>query len=217
MVVRRFSESRLFPATTILLLVVLLAALPNRYRVFPQWILVLSGVVLAIVLLAAGFAPASRARTRVERYAVTIYAGSAICLEIVTLSRLLTDMILHAHQVTALSLLSTAVAIWVSNLLTFSFVYWELDRGGPYGKTAGWHGRADFSFPRGDASDGFPEDWQPVFGDYLFLSFNTASAFSPTDTLPLTLRAKMFMMTQSAVSLITIVTIAARAINILGT
>ena len=123
----------------------------------------------------------------------------------------------RAHSgVSGLTLLTSAIAIWSTNILVFAVAYWQLDRGGPYGRATGWTGRADFSFTRGDPSDGVPEDWQPVFADYLALGFNTSAAFSPTDVLPLTPRGKMLMMIQSAISLVTVVAVGSRAINILG-
>lgn len=137
-------------------------------------------------------------------------------LELVLLALLLRDMARSHPNISGLTLLTTSISIWTTNILIFALAYWQLDRGGPAGRALGWHGRTDFTFPRGDPSDGVPEDWQPVFADYLSLAFNTSAAFSPTDVLPLRPRAKMLMMTQSVISLITVIAVGARAINILG-
>jgi hypothetical protein len=95
-------------------------------------------------------------------------------------------------------------------------VYWQIDRGGP-GVRANKEGRKpDWLFPQEGAPEDASPDWRPTFIDYLFLGYCTATAFSPTDALPLTARAKMLMMLQSLISLVTIVVVASRAINILG-
>ncbi|MGZ6792532.1 MAG: hypothetical protein ACXVFV_06235, partial [Mycobacteriales bacterium] len=97
--------------------------------------------------------------------------------------------------------------------------YWELDRGGPLGRAGARPAPAhpDLWVPQdGDAKDAAPHGWQPVFVDYLFVALCTATAFSPTDTMPLTPRAKLLLGTQALVSLLTVGLVAARAVNILG-
>jgi uncharacterized membrane protein len=115
---------------------------------------------------------------------------------------------------TALGLLRDAALIWLVNVLTFALWYWELDGGGP-GKRhhEGYHS-ADFVFPQLTLNQPDPA-WNPRFVDYLFLAFNTSTAFSPTDTLVLSRRAKWLMMTQSLISLMVLAILAARAINTL--
>lgn len=115
---------------------------------------------------------------------------------------------------TALGLLRDAALIWLVNLLTFALWYWELDGGGP-GKRhhEGYHS-SDFVFPQLTLDRPDPS-WTPRFVDYLFLAFNTSTAFSPTDTLVLSRRAKWLMMAQSLISLMVLAILAARAINTL--
>ena len=131
--------------------------------------------------------------------------------------------LLDGHGATGVPLLLDAIKIWTINFIAFALWYWSLDRGGPasHGITA--HNRPDFLFPqmsigRSDmaAVDPGDERWTPGFIDYLFLAFTNASAFSPTDTLPLTARAKLLMMAQSGISLLTVAFVAARAVNILA-
>jgi hypothetical protein len=99
----------------------------------------------------------------------------------------------------------------------FSLLYWQIDRGGPGSRDTNAGRRPDWLFPQESAPTGdLPPDWRPTFVDYLFLAFSTATAFSPTDILPLTHRAKVIMMIESSISLITLVVVAARAINVLG-
>ncbi len=101
-------------------------------------------------------------------------------------------------------------------IVLFTLIYWRLDRGGPDGRTGVWQGQAHFHFPRGDAAEGVSGDWQPSFVDYLYLAFTTSTAFSPSEIYPLTDRAKILHIVQSLISLLTIVALATRAINILG-
>jgi uncharacterized membrane protein len=113
-------------------------------------------------------------------------------------------------------LLQGAALIWVANVLTFAVWYWEIDGGGPARRHRAAHEPTDFLFPQVAAAD--PElakGWSPRFVDYVFLAFNTSTAFSPTDTLVLSRRAKALMMIQSLISLLVIAVLAARAINTL--
>ena len=210
-------KSRLFPVLVVVATVALLAVLPGRYRLLPEWFLFVGGAAFLVPMLVAGFASPTSIWATFERAVIGIFAVIVTANEIVLLSRLAVDIVGNERSVGAVALLMTAVGIWVTNLTVFSLVYWQLDRGGTRGRSTGWTGWSDFSFARGDASEGFPTNWQPVYADYLALSFNTSTAFSPTDTLPLTPRAKMLLMTQSLISLVTVVMVAARAINVLGT
>jgi uncharacterized membrane protein len=114
-------------------------------------------------------------------------------------------------QTQAGDLLRDAALLWASNVLVFALWYWELDGGGPAHRH---HGQHDFLFPQMTIQHKANE-WTPEFLDYLFLAFNTSTAFSPTDTMVLARRAKVLMMVQSLISLVTIAVLAARAINTL--
>ena len=124
--------------------------------------------------------------------------------------------LLGGHAGNARSLLIDAVNIWLTNVIAFTLWYWGTDRGGPAGRGLGVHSRADFLFPNMTLPDGKGGDWTPGFVDYLFLSFTNATAFSPTDTLPLSARAKLLMMAEAGISLLTLALVAARAVNILS-
>jgi hypothetical protein len=112
-------------------------------------------------------------------------------------------------------LLLDAALLWVSNVLTFALWYWEIDGGGPAHRHMGADCPSDFVFPQKVAGGTASEGWVPEFIDYVFLAFNTSTAFSPTDTMVLARRAKVLMMLQSVISLVTIAVLAARAINTL--
>jgi uncharacterized membrane protein len=100
-------------------------------------------------------------------------------------------------------------------VIVFGLWFWELDRGGPGRRAEGVERNPDFLFPQMTSPDFAPADWRPGFFDYLYVALTNAAAFSPTDTMPMTLMAKALMSTQSLVSLLTVVVVAARAVNIL--
>jgi len=117
-------------------------------------------------------------------------------------------------------LLGGGAAVFVTNIIVFGICYWTIDLGGPLGR-AGTDARhpasryPDFVFPQSEKPDLAPSGWQPRFPDYLYLSFTNVVAFSPTDTMPLTPRAKGLMAVQSVVALSTLVLVIARAVNVL--
>jgi hypothetical protein len=116
------------------------------------------------------------------------------------------------------TLLLDAINIWVTNVIIFALWFWALDRGGPAAKGLHPEKENDFIFTQQQTPGGqtrFP-DWSPGFIDYLFLAFTNATAFSPADTFPLTIRAKLLMMAESAISLATIALVASRAVGILS-
>jgi len=98
----------------------------------------------------------------------------------------------------------------------FSLLYWQIDCGGPEARANNAGTKPDWLFPQEGAPEDAPPDWRPTLVDYLFLGFSTATGFSTTDVIPVTSRAKMLMMLESTISLVTIVVVASRAINILG-
>jgi uncharacterized membrane protein len=117
------------------------------------------------------------------------------------------------HSLEAQTLLVDGVLLWSSNILTFALFYWELDGGGPANRHATACGSTDFAFPQKVLDAPELKAWAPDFIDYVFLAFNTNTAFSPTDTMVLARRAKVLMMYQSVLSLTTVVVLVARAIN----
>jgi hypothetical protein len=209
-------QSRIFAALALIALPVILSILPSRYQLLPRGFPFLCALALAVPMLAAQFARNRALWTRIERYAAATILPLATCFQLALLALLLRDMAKAHSNISGMTLLTTAIAIWATNILVFALAYWQVDRGGPGGRVTGFHGRADLSFSHGDPSDNFPSDWRPVFADYLAFAFNTAAAFSPTDVLPLTPRMKMMMTVQSIISLITVIAVGARAINILG-
>ncbi|MFW8642483.1 hypothetical protein ACOJBO_05040 [Rhizobium beringeri] len=114
----------------------------------------------------------------------------------------------HPPERRSVSLLTSSFTIWITNVLTFSLLYWQIDAGGPSRIARGMAGRSDWLFPQASAPEQASPDWRPLYIDYLSLAFNTATAFSPTDVLPLARRAKGLMMLESAIALLTLVLVA---------
>jgi hypothetical protein len=128
---------------------------------------------------------------------------------------------LPSHRQSPTALFRSAVSLWFTNILVFALWYWRLDAGGPHNRDSRHtHAEGAFLFPQMTMDPGTKhavgqQAWSPHFPDYLFLAFNTSTAFSPTDTPPLTPWAKVLMMLQSMISLTVLALLAARAINIL--
>jgi len=117
---------------------------------------------------------------------------------------------------TATVLLATGAAVWLTNVITFSLWFWELDRSGPAARASGGSTAPAFAFPEMLSPDLVEGDWMPQYVDYGFLAFTNATAFSPTDTMPLKAWAKLMMMAESAISVVVGIMIISRALNILS-
>lgn len=182
-------------------------ALPPALSLGPDWILapvVGMMLVLTIVLHRLG-------RHRANEIVGNIMLTTVTADMIASLTLLITR--LPAHRETPRELLIAAAGIWTSNILVFASWYWRLDGGGPNARDRRKsHNSGAFLFPQMQMRD---QDWKPGFVDYLFLAFNTSTAFSPTDVPVLSRWAKVMMMTQSSISLGTVIILAARAVNVL--
>jgi len=120
-------------------------------------------------------------------------------------------------KVTARALLGAGAAIWFTNVIAFAMWYWELDRGGPARRAQGTaDAPPDFVYPQMTSPELSPRGWAPAFVDYFYLSFTNATAFSPTDTMPMSRWAKLMMMVQSGISLVVVGLVIARAVNVLS-
>lgn len=184
-------------------------ALPERLSVGPGWGLLLIVAVLMVPIVFSNW----RGHDHVTR-PLTFTANGIITLALVVSLGILIYG-LPRHLESPGELLRSAVSLWVSNVLVFALWYWKLDAGGPLGRdTSRGHIDSSFLFPQMIDSECDPE-WSPQFMDYLFLAFNTSTAFSPTDTAALSRWAKLGMMLQSLISLTIVALLAARAVNIL--
>jgi len=113
-------------------------------------------------------------------------------------------------------LLVTAATIWTANVIVFGMCYWDIDDGGPFERARHERTTPDFQFPQDENRALAADDWRPRVWDYLYVSLTNASAFSPTDAMPLTLHAKLLMGVESVFSLVLVVLVTARAVNVLG-
>jgi hypothetical protein len=210
------TEPRWPAALAILAVLLLLTVLPGRVRLLPVWVPFV--VVIVVILPMAGVAlAAARARwVRAERAITLLFVALMGLATLSVLAYLVRTMVERPGDIGGLQLLTSSIAVWVTNVLLFSLLYWHMDRGGPEARANDAGTKPDWLFPQSGAPEDAPPGWRPTFVDYLFLAFSTATAFSPTDALPLTSRAKMLMMLESSISLSTLVVVASRAINILG-
>jgi hypothetical protein len=178
---------------TVFTVFVLLAILPARARVGPSWMPHVVGAVALVPMLGVALTDGARRWLRVERVVTLLFCPIVGITTVATLGGVIHAMVRKDPAFGGLQMLNSSIALWVTNVLVFSLLYWQED-----------------------ASQGVPPGWRPVFVDYLALGFTTATAFSATDALPMTSRAKLLMMLEVAISLVVIAVVAARAINILG-
>ncbi len=198
---------------TVLAAIGLQLTLPKRLTAGPSWLIpALEGALLVGLSLAT---PRQLVHEHTGRrraaISLTAFVSAANVFSLVELTHLL----LHHNVSNGHELIVSGVLIWLTNFLIFALWYWEMDRGGPGRRAAGHDGAPDFLFPQMSDDRIEPRDWRPRFIDYLYVSLTNATAFSPTDTMPLTPMAKSVMGAQSVVSLVTIGLIVSRAVNIL--
>jgi hypothetical protein len=208
-------ESRWPPALAILVIIFLLAALPGHVTVLPVWVSYLAALAVIVPMAFVALTKGNTLWLRIERTMIILLAAAYVANTIAEVADMIGVITLHPSGNNAFSLLSSSVAIWIANVLFFSLLYWQTDRGGPYARASKLSVKPDWIFPQPATPENLPPDWRPLFLDYLYLGYNTATAFSPTDALPLTRRAKMLMMIESTISLLTMVIILSRAINII--
>ena len=188
--------------------------LPERLSAGPRWLLPALEAMLLIGLSLATPRQLEHEHRARRRVALTITAVVSAA-NVYSLGAL-THFLLHHNVTKGRELITSGVLIWLTNFLIFALWYWELDRGGPGRRAAGHDGAPDFLFPQMADDRIEPLNWRPRFIDYAYVSLTNATAFSPTDTMPLTGTAKSVMGIQALVSLVTIGLIVSRAVNILA-
>jgi hypothetical protein len=154
-------------------------------------------------------------RTRAQRRATIALITIMTVGTLIGLVVLVVDIIDSVYLVGPTALLGRGAALWVTNVLVFSLWFWELDRGGAAERAAASSITPSFGFPEDAMPELVTDGWMPRYPDYLYLSFTNATAFSPTDTLPVRMWAKMAMMAEAVISLVTAILVIARAINVL--
>jgi hypothetical protein len=207
-------ENRLPVAVAVLAAVVLQIVLPDRLVLRPRPLLPALELLLLVGLVTAN-------PGRLERPHPGLRMASLVLTALVTVANaasavLLVHVLLNGEASNdPTSLLGSGAAIYLTNIIAFGLWYWEFDRGGPVARAAATRPFPDFLFPQMATPEMAPDEWQPGFFDYLYVSFTNATAFSPTDTLPLSRWAKALMLMQSAIALTTIGLVIARAVNVL--
>ena len=209
-------ESRWPVALTIGAVLVLLTVLPDRIRVFPVWLTYLPGIAILVAIALVPLTGGKPRSLRFERWITLLFCLIVGAGMLTGLRHLIFEMFDPSGDLDGLELFTSSVAVWVIGILIFALLYWQSDRGGPEMRLSDRRLPPDWLFPQADLDDILP-NWQPTFVDYLFLSYNTAAAFSPTDVAPITSRAKLMLMAQSLISLATILIVVSRAIGIIGT
>jgi len=184
-------------------------ALPEPLSVGPSWLL-LAVIVILLIPMVVSYRRGRHKMTRI----LTLAANGMITIAMIT-SLIILVQGMAQHRYPPAVLLRSASSLWATNVLVFALWYWKLDAGGPLKRDQ----RRDclessFLFPQMLIPDGGDPSWSPHFMDYLFLAFNTSTAFSPTDTAVLSRWAKMGMMLQALISLTIVALLAARAVNI---
>jgi len=203
------------PQLTVLVAILLQVLLPDRLSIGPRYLLpALEGLMLlALIIGSPQHLAAPHALRRRLTLAIVMLVSLANGISLV----LLCHFLLH-HQLNGdgRALVIAGVLIWLNNVIIFSLWYWEIDRGGPGRRAAGCDDLPDFLFPQmtDEVARLYP-DWRPQFVDYLYLAVTNATAFSPTDTMPLNAGVKLMMGSQSLISLVTIGLVVSRAVGIL--
>lgn len=191
-------------------------ALPDPLPWLPSWIIPIVGIIVLTPLVLYN----PRRLNRESKWSRLVGLGFAFTLAAINqvyIVSIIGDLIGGATN--GPTVLATAFGVWLTNVIAFALVFWELDRGGPVARrTLDTHGDGpqDFRFPQQDGAPGADPNWQPVFFDYAYSSINTMMAFSPADVMPLSLRAKALMAYESLTGFVLLALVISRAVSILA-
>ena len=218
---RRETQGELrWPVTvTLFAAAALQAFVPDRLvLVRPSWVLPAAEGALMIVLITAN----PRRINRQSRFMRSLSLVLGMLLTLAngwSVARLAVGITQGTMGRTPGQLLITGAVIWLTNVVVYGLWYWEFDRGGPVARALNiGHRYPDFQFPQMvSPPEMVPPDWEPAFLDYLYLSFTNASAFSPTDVMPMSRWAKVAMTVQALISIVTVALVVSRAVNIFPT
>jgi hypothetical protein len=215
-------ENRLPPAVAVIVAAVLYALLPDSLLFGPRLLIPITEVALLVAVIVSN--PRRLvARSRWSRTISVCLAAVVILTNLVALAMLIATLV--QPKTNGAALLIAAMQVWGTNVMGFSLLFWELDRGGPVGRRRLARNElppADWRFSQDENADAVVEvaassseksGWVPTFIDYLYLSLTNSSAFSPTDTMPLTSRAKLLMGIEATAALMTSLLVIARAVG----
>jgi uncharacterized membrane protein len=216
----RESRYEAAPAILVVIAMQLLLALVSRDQhwmlwVFPWWVWLIPVVAEVLLLVPLAW---QRPRRRLEqlgrRRTVAICLIAVVSLANAVLLFAVIASLVRGDETSGAQLLLKAVTVWITNTIAFGLWYWAFDRGGPVRRLEPGEPLPDFQFPQLENPQLAAKGWQPELVDYLYVSFTNSIAFSPTDAMPLSRWAKLLMLTESALSAITVLLVAARAVNI---
>ncbi|MGW4877786.1 hypothetical protein ACWEPI_14620 [Streptomyces sp. NPDC004262] len=222
---QRRGEARLPGVAATLTAIALYLFLPQQLLVAPRFVLPALEFLLLVPLVAVNPRRLTRQTRALRVMSLTLVAVIAAS-NLLALGTLIHELV-SAEVKDGTALLVASLQIWLTNILVFGLAYWELDRGGPVSRTQVPRERlplADFRFSQDENHDAVQEvsdgsskssDWVPTLMDYLYVSVTNSTAFSPTDTMPLSSRAKVLMSVQSVAALLTSLLVIARAVSIL--
>ena len=199
----------------VLAIVALIALLPKRYHLVPAAFIYAEIAIIIVPMVLVSVIPGNRFLRRLERPAEFVAVGGALFFNSANILIAAYNVVEFPPKLDPVTLFYTSVGVWFGNILIFTLLYWLLDSGGPDARLRHEQQYPDFDFPAMEEGAHVARGWLPGIVDYLFLAFTTSTAFSPTEAMPLTSRAKMLMLVQSSISLVTIAIVAARTINIL--
>ncbi|WP_067903592.1 DUF1345 domain-containing protein [Nocardia vaccinii] len=211
---RSAGESRVAATFAVLVVVALQWRLPDRLTIRPTALVPGLALLLLVVLIVANPVRIDR-ETQWLRWASLALSGLLGVSTAWSVDRLVAGLINGTLSNDPGVLLSSGAGVWVTNVLVFALWYWEFDRGGPAARAHGRRKHPDLLFPQMQLGKLADRDWEPQFADYLYLAFTNATAFSPTDVMPLSRWTKMMMTVQAAISFVTGILVIARAVNVL--
>ncbi|MFF1520215.1 hypothetical protein [Streptomyces sp. NPDC058305] len=221
----RRGEARLPAVLATLTAITLYLALPQQLLIAPRYVLPTLEILLLVPLIAINPRRLTRQTRMFRVLSLTLVAVIAVS-NLVALGMLINELV-YAGVKDGRELLVAALQVWLTNIIVFGLAFWELDRGGPVSRTQVLRAElplADFRFSQDENDDAVQEvadgasgssDWVPTLVDYLYVSVTNSTAFSPTDTMPLTSRAKIMMSIESVSALLTSLLVIARAVSIL--
>ena len=206
-------ESRWPAAAAVAVALAIQALLPDKLTFGPRYILPALEALLLIGLMVANPTKLDRTSRDMRILSLTLI-GLVNLANLISLA-LLVHQLLGGHVSNGHALIRAGVGIWLTLTIVFGLWYWEMDRGGPMARLKANHAAPDFYFPQMENPGLAKGPWAPSFFDYMYTALTNSTAFSPTDSLPLTMRAKALMGIQGIASLATIAIVGARAVNIL--
>ena len=212
-------ESTIPAAMLVLASCALYWLLPGHFRPVPALLMIVLVVVLVTLLVV--FVPNRHVEVAHWQRSLVMLVIAAITLSnAYDLVRLIETLLSKNQPLTGRELILSAAVIWLTNVVVFGLWYWELDRGGPGSRAAARDDESqsrfpDFQFPQMENTQLAPSEWHPRLLDYIYFSFSNGTAFSATDVMPLSHWAKLLMMVQAGSSLLLVVLVTARAVNVL--